>query len=73
MEFGKTYTLVSFQRLQTALVLRTRAILIVSEKLTRQCMFFPQIALETILLLPIQILNKFWRPITRNCMQQQIL
>jgi hypothetical protein len=38
-----------------------------------QCMFFSQIALETILLLPIQMLNKFWRPITRNCMQQQIL
>ena len=41
-----------FQRLQIALVLRTRAILIVFEKLTRACFF--QIALETILL-PIHI------------------
>ena len=41
-----------FQRLQIALVLRTRAILIVFDKLTRACFF--QIALETILL-PIQI------------------
>ena len=40
-----------FQRLQIALVLRTGAILIVFEKLTRAC--FSQIALETILL-PIQ-------------------
>ena len=45
-----------FQRLQIALVLRTRAILIVFEKLTRACFF--QIALETILL-PIQIALKY--------------
>ena len=39
-----------FQRPQTALILLTRAILIVFEKLTRAC--FHQIALE-IMLLPI--------------------
>ncbi len=52
MQFEKTYTREFFQRLQIALVLWTRAILIVFEKLTRACFF--QIALETILL-PIQI------------------
>ncbi len=45
-----------FQRLQIALVLRTRAILVVFEKLTRACFF--QIARETILL-PIRNLHHF--------------
>ena len=49
MQFQKGYT--RFQRLQIALVFRTRAILIVFEKLSRACFF--EIALETILL-PIQ-------------------
>ena len=47
VQFQKRYT--RFQRLQIALVFRTRAILIVFEKLSR----FFEIALETILL-PIQ-------------------
>jgi hypothetical protein len=46
VQFQKRYT--RFQRLQIALVFRTRAILIVFEKLTRA--YFFQIALETILL-----------------------
>ena len=50
---GKTCTHEFFKNAQIALVLRTRAILYVFEKLTRAC--FSQIALETILL-PILIL-----------------
>jgi hypothetical protein len=49
VQFEKTYTHEFFKDLiQIALVLWTRAILIVFEKLTRAC--FSQIALETILL-----------------------
>ena len=50
--WGKTCTHEFFKNAQIALVLRTRAILYVFEKLTRAC--FSQIALE-IILLPIQI------------------
>ena len=59
-----------FQKLQIALVLRTRAISIVFKKLTRRACFF-QIALETILLLILiktfcdeKLQNKFC--ITKN-------
>ena len=48
----KNAHLLSFQRPQMALVLRTRVVSIIFEKLTRAC--FLQIALET-MLLPIQI------------------
>ena len=50
-----------FQRLQMALVVRTRAILIVFEKLTRAC--FSQIALETILLYTYT--NLFWKVVLK--------
>ena len=50
-EIWEKHTLMSFSKTQIELVLRTRAILYVFEKLTRAC--FSQIALETILL-PIQ-------------------
>ena len=55
---GKTCTHEFFKNAQIALVLRTRAILYVFEKLTRAC--FSQIALETILL-PIHIEYLFRR------------
>ena len=51
-EIWEKHALMSFSKTQIELVLRTRAILYVFEKLTRAC--FSQIALETILL-PIQI------------------
>jgi hypothetical protein len=50
-------TLVSFQRLQIGLVLPTRVILIVFEKLTPECTFFFQITFETILFIPILIID----------------
>ena len=43
MQFDKNIHSWVFQRLQIALVLRTRAILIVFEKLTRACMFFSKL------------------------------
>ena len=52
-EIWEKHALMSFSKTQIELVLRTRAILYVFEKLTRAC--FSQIALETILL-PIQIM-----------------
>ena len=51
-EIWEKHALMSFSKTQIELVLRTRAILYVFEKLTRAC--FSQIALETILL-PILI------------------
>ena len=51
-EIWEKHALMSFSKTQIELVLRTRAILYIFEKLTRAC--FSQIALETILL-PIQI------------------
>ena len=51
-EIWEKRALMSFSKTQIELVLRTRAILYVFEKLTCAC--FSQIALETILL-PIQI------------------
>ena len=50
-EIWEKHALMGFSKTQIELVLRTRAILYVFEKLTRAC--FSQIALETILL-PIQ-------------------
>jgi hypothetical protein len=50
-----------FQRLQMALVVRTRAILIIFEKLTRAC--FSQIPLETILLYTYT--NLFWKVVLK--------
>ena len=47
-EIWEKHALMSFSKTQIELVLRTRAILYVFEKLTRAC--FSQIALETILL-----------------------
>ena len=52
-EIWEKHALMSFSKTQIELVLRTRAILYVFEKLTRAC--FSQIALETILL-PILII-----------------
>ena len=52
-EIWEKHALMSFSKTQNELVLRTRAILYVFEKLTRAC--FSQIALETILL-PILII-----------------
>ena len=47
-EIWEKHALMSFSKTQIELVLRTRAILYIFEKLTRAC--FSQIALETILL-----------------------
>ena len=68
-EIWEKHALMSFSKTQIELVLRTRAILYVFEKLTRAC--FSQIALETILL-PILILLKttgFRRELVFNSMQ----
>ena len=56
-EIWEKHALMSFSKTQIELVLRTRAILYVFEKLTRAC--FSQIALETILL-PIQIVYRLY-------------
>ena len=56
-EIWEKHALMSFSKTQIELVLRTRAILYVFEKLTRAC--FSQIALETILLpIPIHRFNR---------------
>ena len=56
-EICEKHALMSFSKTQIELVLRTRAILYVFEKLTRAC--FSQIALETILLPIHSVLIKY--------------